>query len=249
VDVTRRCGLPATTLSRWRGSNISWRSAKKPALLSRFESLTESSRSGTYRAHCYPIRMSAERPWAVSSSASSTPRSAPRHSRPSLQRLRRGSQPDAERRHARLHEPLDEIAAVARLPARRHPAQLPTLCSQHSSALLWRIGGPRDIGSRTSQLRRLHCARRGRFGGKVRPSGRRAAPCGFWSPATPAWRADGTVPICVGRDDQSSGRIVQRRSPSLVCGVRRRCCAGLLPAPLTVVAGRGTAGTCQARPA
>jgi hypothetical protein len=64
-----------------------------------------------------------------------------------------------------------------------------------------------------------------------------------------SWRADGWVPKCVGRDDDSSGRIVQRRAPSLVCGVRRRCCAGLVLAALTVVAGRGAAGTCQPRPA
>jgi hypothetical protein len=62
-------------------------------------------------------------------------------------------------------------------------------------------------------------------------------------------RADGWVPICVGRDDGRSGRIVQRRAPSLVGSVQRRCCAGPVLAALTVVAGRRAAGTCQARPA
>lgn len=71
---TAVAGLPATMLSRRRGSNISWRRALKPALMSRFESLTVSLRSGTYRAHCCPIRRSAERPCAVSSSVSSTPK-------------------------------------------------------------------------------------------------------------------------------------------------------------------------------
>jgi hypothetical protein len=64
-----------------------------------------------------------------------------------------------------------------------------------------------------------------------------------------AWRADGRVPICVGRDDEGNGQIMQRRAPSFVCGVRRRCCAGLVVAVLTVVAGRGAEDSCQARPA
>ena len=39
---------------------------------------------------------------------------------------------------------------------------------------------------------------------------------------------------------------MQRRAPSRVCGVRRRCCAGLVLAALTVVAGRAAAGTLPA---
>ena len=91
----------------------------------------------------------------------------------------------------------------------------------------------------------------------TRRSSRSASPCassrvgstGASARSSSSWRADGRVPICLERDDESSGWIVQRRAPSLVCGVRRRCCARLVLAALTVVAEHGTAGICQARPA
>ena len=64
-----------------------------------------------------------------------------------------------------------------------------------------------------------------------------------------SWRADGWVPICVGRDDEH--RADRAASCSLTC---LRCPATLLrrsrpSRTLTVVAGRGAAGTCQPRPA